>query len=74
MILTADHGNDPTTSSTDHSREMVPILALGPHVRPVALGTRAFSDVGATVAAYFGVPASLGRSFLGEMIDDGGLA
>jgi len=74
MILTADHGNDPTTSSTDHSRELVPILALGPGIRPVTLGTRAFSDVGATVAAYFGVPASVGRSFLGEMIADGGLA
>jgi phosphopentomutase len=74
MILTADHGNDPTTSSTDHSREIVPIMALGPRVHPVALGTRAFSDVGATVAAYFGVPASVGRSFLGELIADGGLA
>src|SRR5213075_3105714 len=39
VILTADHGNDPTTPSTDHSREVVPILVLGPSVHPVALGT-----------------------------------
>jgi phosphopentomutase len=48
IILTADHGNDPTTPSTDHSREAVPVLCLGPRVRPVALGARSmFADVGA---------------------------
>ncbi|MGH7537724.1 MAG: phosphopentomutase [Gemmatimonadales bacterium] len=68
IIITADHGNDPTTPSTDHSREAVPVLALGPRVRPVALGERAsFADLGATVAEFFGVPPlAAGRSFLSE--------
>src|SRR5881398_3759755 len=67
IIITADHGNDPTTPSTDHSREAVPILALGPRVRPTALGERStFADMGATVAEYFGVapPLTAGTSFL----------
>ena len=68
IILTADHGNDPTTPSTDHSREAVPILALGPRVRPAALGERStFADMGATVAEYFGVTSprlAAGTSFL----------
>jgi phosphopentomutase len=65
MILTADHGNDPTTPSTDHSREAVPLLVAGPGVRPATLGERDFADVGATIADYFSVPSSAGRSFLG---------
>jgi phosphopentomutase len=65
MIFTADHGNDPTTPSTDHSREAVPLLVAGPGVRPAALGERDFADVGATIADYFSVPSSAGRSFLG---------
>ena len=66
VILTADHGNDPTTPSTDHSREVVPILVLGPSVQPVALGVRrTFADMGQTVAEYFGLPAlGVGTSFL----------
>ena len=68
IILTADHGNDPTTPSTDHSREAVPVLALGPRVRPVALGERrTFADLGATVAEYFGVASTVGTSFLREV-------
>jgi len=69
VILTADHGNDPTTPSTDHSREVVPVLALGPRVKPVALGVRrTFADLGQTVAEYFGVPKlAAGTSFLGEV-------
>jgi phosphopentomutase len=69
IILTADHGNDPTTPSTDHSREAVPILCFGPRVRPVALGERAtFADIGATVASAFGVgPLAAGTSFLREV-------
>jgi phosphopentomutase len=69
VILTADHGNDPTTPSTDHSREMVPVLALGPRVQPVALGVRrTFADLGQTVAEYFGVARlAAGTSFLGEV-------
>jgi phosphopentomutase len=68
IILTADHGNDPTTPSTDHSREAVPVLALGPRVKPVALGERrSFADLGATVAEYFRVPSPVGASFLSEI-------
>jgi len=56
LILTADHGNDPTTASTDHSREAVPVLVCGPRVKPVALGERAtFADLGATVAEHLGI-------------------
>ncbi len=65
MILTADHGNDPTTPSTDHSREAVPVLVVGPGVPAVALGTRAtFADIGATVAEFFGTSLDVGTSFL----------
>ncbi len=69
IILTADHGNDPTTPSTDHSREAVPVLALGPRVRGAALGERrTLADLGATVAEYFGVaPLAAGTSFLGGL-------
>ena len=69
MVLTADHGNDPTTGSTDHSREAVPILVLGPGVRASALGTRqTFADIGATVAEYFGMEPGAGTSFLAELM------
>lgn len=71
LLLTADHGNDPTTRSTDHSREFVPVLAFGTHVLPgVDLGVRtSFADLGQTVADIFGVgPLSCGRSFLGEIL------
>ena len=69
VILTADHGNDPTTPSTDHSREVVPLLVLGPNVHPVPLGTRrTFADMGQTVAEYFGLPAlAAGTSFLKDV-------
>jgi phosphopentomutase len=67
LIITADHGNDPTTPSTDHSREYVPVLVTGRRVRHgVDLGTRAtFADLGQTLAAVFGVsPLAHGTSFL----------
>lgn len=68
--VTADHGNDPTTPGTDHTREYTPLLVAGPRVRDAAdLGTRAsFADLGATVAEMFSVtmPRS-GRSFLPEI-------
>ncbi|MFQ5550863.1 MAG: phosphopentomutase [Gemmatimonadales bacterium] len=68
MILTADHGNDPTTASTDHSRESVPILVVGPRVKPGSVGERGtFADIGATVAEYFGVGLEAGTSFLREV-------
>jgi phosphopentomutase len=70
LILTADHGCDPTTASTDHSREYVPLLVWGPRVRPgVNLGVReTLSDIGQTVAENFGVSISKGKSFLPEII------
>lgn len=66
LFVTADHGNDPTTPSTDHSRECVPLLAFGPRVRPASIGRRAtFSDLGATVAEWFGIAfRGRGTSFL----------
>jgi phosphopentomutase len=65
LILTADHGCDPTTPSTDHSREYVPVLVSGPGVKHgVNLGTRAsLSDIGQTVAENFGAKLSKGTSF-----------
>ena len=73
LIVTGDHGNDPTTPSTDHSREHVPLLLTGARVRSsVDIGTRpTFADLGQTVAASFGVDAlSHGRSFLEEIVVD----
>lgn len=73
FVLTADHGNDPTTPSTDHARENVPLIVCGPRVKPVALGARAtFADLGQTVAEYFGVPRlAAGTSFLSDVMGDG---
>jgi phosphopentomutase len=70
LIVTADHGNDPTTPTTDHSREYVPLLVTGTHVRAgVDLGTRrTFADVGQTLAEVFGVGLlANGTSFLREI-------
>ncbi len=71
VIFTADHGNDPTTPSTDHAREVVPVLAYGPRIRPVPLGRRrTFADLGQTIAEHLGVPPLLaGTSFLHEVTD-----
>lgn len=71
LIVTADHGNDPSTPSTDHSREYVPLLVTGAAVRSgVDLGTRrTFADVGQTLADLFGVGAlAHGTSFLREIL------
>ena len=70
LFLTADHGNDPTTPSTDHARECVPLLTFGARVRPVSLGVRStFSDLGATVAEWLGVGfRGQGTSFLSELL------
>ena len=70
LVITADHGNDPTTPSTDHSREHVPLLVCGRRVKGgVDLGTRAtFSDLGQTLAENFGVgPLTHGTSFLSAL-------
>ena len=71
LIVTADHGNDPTTPSTDHAREYVPLFAAGPHVRRgVDLGTRrTFADVGQTLAEIFNVGRlPHGTSFLRDIM------
>jgi len=73
LMLTADHGNDPTTPSTDHSRERVPILVTGMHVRThIDLGTRgSFADLAATIAELLGVNWSgAGESFVNKMCSD----
>jgi phosphopentomutase len=72
LMVTADHGNDPTTPSTDHSREYVPLMVVGAAVKPgVDLGTReTYADLGQSVAELFG--AALlphGTSFLAEVIN-----
>lgn len=62
-LFTADHGNDPTWSGTDHTRERVPVVGWGAGSR--AIGQVAFTDVGATVAAHLGIaPRGTGSSFL----------
>jgi phosphopentomutase len=69
LFITADHGNDPTTASTDHARECVPLLALGRSASPVSLGRRStFSDLGATVGEWLGVSyRGRGTSFLPQL-------
>jgi phosphopentomutase len=70
VILTADHGCDPATPSTDHSREYTPMLLFGEKIRPgVNLGTRpTFADIAATVQEYFDLPVETqGKSFLRDV-------
>jgi phosphopentomutase len=68
LAITADHGCDPTTPSTDHSREYVPLLVHAPGRTGGALGIRgSFADLGATAAEFFGVPAATGQSFLSNL-------
>ncbi len=71
VLITADHGCDPAyTATTDHTREYVPLLALGKQVRPVNLGTRdSFAHIAATVADLFHLPLDTpGKSFAGELL------
>ena len=71
LIITADHGCDPTTPSTDHSREFVPLLVYGKNIKEgVNLGVRKqFSDIAATVAEYLGINETFGaESFLKDVI------
>ena len=71
LIVTADHGNDPTTPSTDHAREYVPVFLVGKSVRPATDGgTRStFADLGQTIADLFGVgPLANGTSFLKQIL------
>lgn len=71
LIITADHGNDPVTPSTDHSREYVPLLCYAPGGKPGGtLGTReSFADVAKTLGEYFGTSTSFpGTSFLSHIV------
>ncbi|MCX6619310.1 MAG: phosphopentomutase [Acidobacteria bacterium] len=70
LLLTADHGCDPTTRSTDHTREYAPVLAAGPRVRPgVPLGLRrSLADLGQTVAENFAMHVDAGESFLDDLL------
>ncbi len=71
LIITADHGCDPTTPSTDHSREYIPILVYGSKVKSgVNLGTReTFADIGATILDVLGIEKSInGNSFANLII------
>lgn len=71
LMITADHGNDPTHHGTDHTREYVPLLVYNPGFKnPRSLGVRAtFADVGATIAENFGVKGTgRGTSFLSELV------
>ncbi len=66
VVFTADHGCDPTTPSTDHSREYVPLLIMGPGVNPLAIEERStMADLGATLADFFGVPQGDGSPIKG---------
>ena len=66
LVLTADHGNDPTWQGTDHTREQVPVLVIGPGLKKGFLGARStFCDIGETIAAHLGLPAGPhGKSML----------
>ncbi len=70
LFITADHGNDPTTPSTDHSREIVPLVILGRKIRPGRIPDRGtFADLGQTVADFLDIePTEFGTSFLKEIL------
>jgi phosphopentomutase len=70
LFITADHGNDPTTPTTDHARESVPLLVAGARVRPGFVGEReTFADLGATVAEWLGIGfRGRGTSFLSTVV------
>ncbi|MBQ4348907.1 MAG: phosphopentomutase [Clostridia bacterium] len=69
LMITADHGCDPLTNSTDHSREYTPLLIYGSGVRSINLGTRkSFADIGKTIAHIFGIESHIsGESFKNEI-------
>jgi phosphopentomutase len=73
MIITADHGNDPTFPGTDHTREYAPLLVYGKSARPgINLGTRgSLADIGQTVAENFGLQLTAGKSFLSQVSQEG---
>ncbi len=66
LIITADHGCDPTWPGSDHTREHIPVIAYGAHLKPGSIGKReTFADIGQTLASFFGLkPLDYGESFL----------
>ena len=66
LILTADHGCDPTWQGTDHTREHIPVIVYGQKVPAGSLGLRdTFADIGQTLASHFGIsPMDYGKNFL----------
>jgi phosphopentomutase len=70
MMITSDHGNDPTFPGSDHTREYAPLLVYGKHSRGgVNLGIRSsLSDIGQTIAEVFGVKLTAGQSFLQQLM------
>jgi phosphopentomutase len=69
LILTADHGNDPSWRGNDHTRERIPIMGTGPGLKPVSVGLRnTFADIGETVAEHLGLaPGRHGTSFYSKI-------
>ncbi|MEJ2444475.1 MAG: phosphopentomutase [Exilibacterium sp.] len=69
VVITADHGCDPTWRGSDHTREHIPVLVFGPNVKPQALGRRrSFADIGQTLATCFGLdPLDYGKSFFHKL-------
>jgi phosphopentomutase len=69
LIMTADHGNDPTKEGSDHTREYAPLIAYGRSARSgIDLGTRgSLADIGQTIAQNFGIQLNAGKSFLGDI-------
>ncbi len=70
LIITADHGNDPTTPSTDHSREYIPILIYGKNIKEnVNIGIRmTYADISATILDIFNYPSLIGKSFMNQIV------
>jgi phosphopentomutase len=73
MMITADHGNDPTFRGSDHTREYAPLLVYGKNAQPsVNLGTRdSLADIGQTIADNFGLELGNGTSFLDRINAEG---
>ena len=72
LMISADHGCDPLTESTDHSREHIPLLVYGKSIRNINIGTKTtFADIGKTIADLFGINAEIqGESFKNLIIKD----
>ena len=71
-MITADHGCDPLTESTDHSREYIPLLIYGKTIKPINLGSReTYADIGKTVGALFGFDCDIKGKSLKPLFTEG---